>query len=178
MWCLCCSRCLCAPGRSPRTRWRLHRHGLWRQGWRQGRRLRPWSVGADPGRSLAGCGCGGADPGRSPAVRVNKGPNFPCPQPCAATSCIGLLPERGETRWPVEGIRECIIGQQGAGCLRAQCICLPLRTSALVRRIVLPSAGRDNLLLPGMFVSGRRGVSHHTTDASGDRTEDEIEPTA
>ena len=46
-----------------------------------------------------------------------------------------------------------------------------------MRRIVLPSAGRDHLLLPGMFVSGRRGLSHHTTDASGDRTEDEIEPT-
>ena len=28
-------------------------------------------------------------------------------------------------------------------------ICLPLKTSAIVLRIVLPSAGRDNLLLPG-----------------------------
>ena len=46
-----------------------------------------------------------------------------------------------------------------------------------MRRIVLPSAGRDHLLLPGMFVSGRRGLSHHTTDASGDRTEHKIGPT-
>ena len=99
-------------------------------------------------------------------------------QKIAGTSCRGLLPELGERPSPVEAIREMIIGQQGAGCLRAQCICLPLRTSALVRRIVLPSAGRDNLLLPGMFVSGRRGLSHYTTDVSGDRTEDVIEPTA
>lgn len=155
--------------------WRsLHRHGLSRNG----RRPRPWSVGADPGRSPAGCGCGGAGPGRSPVVPVNKGRNYRWKQPFAGTSCIGLLPERGERLPPVEGIRAVIIGQHGVACLRAQCICLPLETSALVRRIVLPSAGRDNLLLPGMFVSGRRGLSHHTTDASGDRTEDVIEPTA
>ena len=86
-------------------------------------------------------------------------------QKMAGTSCRGLLPELGERPSPVEAIREMIIGQQGAG-------------SALVRRIVLPSAGRDNLLLPEIFVSGRRGLSHHTTDASGDRTENEIEPTA
>ena len=46
-----------------------------------------------------------------------------------------------------------------------------------MRRILLPPAGRDHLLSPGMFVSRRRGQSQHTTDASSDRTEHKIGPT-